>query len=55
MRELALFKLKPRQCHWPLGEWFEPPRLFCAADALNGEVYCPFHRQMARVRVPKNV
>jgi len=48
MRELALFKLKPHQCHWPLGEWFEPPRLFCAADANRGEVYCPFHTRIAR-------
>jgi GcrA cell cycle regulator len=50
MRELALFKLKARQCHWPLGEWFEPPRLFCAADADWGEVYCPFHQRLARVQ-----
>ena len=50
MRQLALFKLKPQQCHWPLGEWFEPPRLFCAADTDRGENYCPFHMRAARAR-----
>jgi GcrA cell cycle regulator len=50
MRQLAFFKLKPHHCRWPLGEVLEPARLFCAADKDAGEIYCPFHRRMARVR-----
>jgi GcrA cell cycle regulator len=50
MRALTFFRLKPNHCRWPLGSWFEPARLFCGADKDAGEIYCPFHRRMARVR-----
>jgi GcrA cell cycle regulator len=48
MRKLTFFRLKPQHCRWPLGDWFEPARLFCGADKKLGEIYCPFHRRMAR-------
>lgn len=47
MRGLPLLKLKPHHCRWPIGDG---PFLFCAADADEGEVYCGFHKGMARVR-----
>src|SRR5262249_22425008 len=50
MRALTFFKLKPHHCHFPLGNWYEPARLFCGADKELGEIYCPFHRRMARAR-----
>jgi len=49
MRSLTIFKLKPHHCRWPLGEFLEPAVKFCAADANEGEVYCPFHMREARV------
>jgi GcrA cell cycle regulator len=49
MRELDLFQLKPRYCRWPLGGFLEVARLFCAADT-EGEVYCPVHQRIARVK-----
>jgi hypothetical protein len=48
MRALTFFRLKPHHCHWPIGEWYEPARLFCGADKELGEIYCPFHLRMAR-------
>lgn len=45
MRRLKLVDLKSTSCRWPIGEG---PFLFCGADAASGEVYCPFHRRMAR-------
>jgi GcrA cell cycle regulator len=48
MRKLTFFRLKPGHCRWPLGDWFAPARLFCAADKDATEIYCPFHRRMAR-------
>jgi hypothetical protein len=48
MRALTFFRLKSNHCRWPLGELLEPARLFCAADKDLGEIYCPFHRYMAR-------
>ena len=50
MRQLTFAKLKPNHCSWPLGELLEPPRLFCAADVREGEVYCEPHCRAARVR-----
>jgi GcrA cell cycle regulator len=50
MRELTIFRLQPHHCRWPLGNWLEPARLFCAADTHEGEIYCPFHQAKARVR-----
>jgi GcrA cell cycle regulator len=50
MRKLGLFQLKPRHCRWPIGDFLEVARLFCAADTDDGEVYCPFHMRAARVR-----
>ena len=47
MRRLKLVDLKPHHCRWPIEEG---PWVFCAADAASGEVYCPFHGRMARVR-----
>jgi len=47
MRVLSFFRLKPCHCHWPLGDWFEPARLFCGADKDAGQIYCPFHRRIA--------
>lgn len=47
MRRLSLVELKPHHCHWPIGDG---PFLFCGADAASGEVYCPFHQRIARVR-----
>jgi GcrA cell cycle regulator len=49
MRQLTFAKLKPQHCRWPLGQFLEVARLFCAADT-EGEVYCPFHMRMARPR-----
>lgn len=46
MRRLKLVDLKPTSCRWPIGEG---PFLFCGADA-EGQVYCPFHQRIARVR-----
>src|SRR5215471_2797085 len=42
MRALSFFRLKSQHCHWPIGDWFEPARLFCGADKELGEIYCPF-------------
>jgi hypothetical protein len=50
MRKLTFFRLKPHHCRWPLGELLEPARLFCAADKDAGEIYCSFHRRMARAQ-----
>jgi GcrA cell cycle regulator len=50
MRQLTFFRLKPQHCRWPLGSWYEPARLFCAADKELGEIYCPFHQRLARAR-----
>jgi GcrA cell cycle regulator len=49
MRKLGLFQLKRQHCRWPLGGLLDPPRLFCAADTHDGEVYCPAHMLAARV------
>ena len=49
MRQLSLIHLKPYHCRWPITD-VGPPFLFCGADAAKGEVYCPFHQRMARVR-----
>src|SRR5262245_57375345 len=47
MRQFSFFQLKPHHCRWPLGDWFEPARLFCGADKQASETYCPFHARMA--------
>jgi GcrA cell cycle regulator len=47
MRRLKLVDLKPHHCRWPIGD---APFFFCAADAHDGDVYCPAHMRMARVR-----
>jgi GcrA cell cycle regulator len=49
MRRLQLVKLQPHHCRWPCGDVGTPEFFFCAADA-HGEIYCPFHKRMARVR-----
>ena len=49
MRKLTIFRLGPHHCRWPLGGLLEPPRLFCAADVREGEVYCEHHYRAARV------
>jgi GcrA cell cycle regulator len=45
MRQLTLLELEPLQCRWPIGVG---KSLFCGADAEKGEVYCLFHRRLAR-------
>jgi len=48
MRALTFFRLKSQHCRFPLGDWFEPARLFCGADKDRREIYCPFHRRLAQ-------
>ena len=45
MRRLSLLELERSHCHWPIGD---PMAFFCAADAVSGAIYCPFHQRMAR-------
>ena len=48
MRKLTLVHLRPHHCRWPIED--TPTFLFCAADAAEGQVYCPFHQRMARAK-----
>ena len=49
----SLIELEPWQCHWPLGDLFDPPRLFCGAPSLDGLPYCAHHHCRAVQSSPR--
>ena len=50
----TLLELEARQCHWPLGDLLDPPRLFCGAPSLDGLPYCDHHALMAYQKEPNH-
>jgi GcrA cell cycle regulator len=50
MRRLQLVQLEPHHCKWPVNDPHLPGFYFCAANALDGEVYCEFHDRVAFAR-----
>jgi GcrA cell cycle regulator len=48
----TLIELDAGQCHWPLGDLLDPPRLFCGAPSLDGLPYCDHHAQLAYQKEP---
>ena len=49
----SLIELEPWQCHWPLGDLLDPPRLFCGAPSLDGFPYCAHHHFRAVQSSPR--
>lgn len=49
----TLIELEAGQCHWPLGDTFDPPRLFCGAPSLDGLPYCAHHHFRAVQSSPR--
>lgn len=47
MRRLQLVDLELHHCRWGIGDPHQGGFYFCAADALAGQVYCPFHFRMS--------
>lgn len=55
MRRLPLLELEPHHCRWPVGSPQQKDFFFCAADVVEGRVYCGWHLAMAFVQPKRRI